>query len=216
MLGPIALAADPISAMQAATKQYTDALIAASGVSSFNTRTGAVALTSGDVTTALTYTPYDVANPAGYQTAAQVATTPRTGTTTNDNAAAGQIGEFISSNVPAGSAVPLTSTSPANVTAISLTAGDWDVNGNVRESIAGGTTGTYLVGVISLATASLTEVTGGYSMTGQSALGTPAAVAVGPVRVSVAATTTVYLNAQAMFAGGTMAAYGYIRARRVR
>lgn len=36
------------------------------GVSSFNTRTGAVTLTSSDVTTALTYTPYDAANPNGY------------------------------------------------------------------------------------------------------------------------------------------------------
>lgn len=37
--------------------------ISASGVTSFNTRTGAITLTSGDVTTALTYTPYPT--PAG-------------------------------------------------------------------------------------------------------------------------------------------------------
>ena len=36
------------------------------GVLSFNTRTGAVTLTSGDVTTALGYTPYNASNPAGY------------------------------------------------------------------------------------------------------------------------------------------------------
>jgi hypothetical protein len=42
------------------------------GVSSFNTRTGAVVLSSGDVTAALGFTPYNTANPAGYQTAAQV------------------------------------------------------------------------------------------------------------------------------------------------
>jgi hypothetical protein len=41
-------------------------------VSSFNTRTGAVTLSSGDVTGALTYTPYNATNPSGYQTAAQV------------------------------------------------------------------------------------------------------------------------------------------------
>jgi hypothetical protein len=42
-------------------KQYVDSLIASSitpGVTSFNSRTGAVALTSGDVTGALGYTPY--------------------------------------------------------------------------------------------------------------------------------------------------------------
>ena len=36
------------------------------GVTSFNTRTGAITLTSGDVTTALTYTPYNATNPSGY------------------------------------------------------------------------------------------------------------------------------------------------------
>ena len=38
------------------------------GVASFNTRTGAITLTSGDVTTALTFTPYDATNPSGYTT----------------------------------------------------------------------------------------------------------------------------------------------------
>ena len=38
----------------------------ATGVTSFNSRTGVVTLTSGDVTGALTYTPYNSSNPAGY------------------------------------------------------------------------------------------------------------------------------------------------------
>lgn len=37
-----------------------------SGVSSFNTRTGSVTLISADVTTALTFTPYNATNPSGY------------------------------------------------------------------------------------------------------------------------------------------------------
>ncbi len=41
---------------------------AATGVLSFNSRTGAVTLTSGDVTGALGYTPYNSSNPAGYIT----------------------------------------------------------------------------------------------------------------------------------------------------
>jgi hypothetical protein len=40
----------------------------AAGLTSFNTRTGAITLTSGDVTTALGYTPYNSTNPAGYIT----------------------------------------------------------------------------------------------------------------------------------------------------
>jgi hypothetical protein len=38
------------------------------GVTSFNTRTGAITLTSTDVTDALTFTPYNATNPAGYTT----------------------------------------------------------------------------------------------------------------------------------------------------
>lgn len=38
------------------------------GVTSFNTRTGAITLTSGDVTGALGFTPYNATNPAGYTT----------------------------------------------------------------------------------------------------------------------------------------------------
>lgn len=40
----------------------------ASGVTAFNTRTGAITLTSGDVTGALGYTPYNSTNPSGYIT----------------------------------------------------------------------------------------------------------------------------------------------------
>lgn len=40
--------------------------LASAGVSSFNTRTGAITLTSSDVTTALGYTPYNATNPSGY------------------------------------------------------------------------------------------------------------------------------------------------------
>jgi len=39
-----------------------------SGVTSFNTRTGAITLTSSDVTGALTFTPYNSTNPSGYIT----------------------------------------------------------------------------------------------------------------------------------------------------
>lgn len=42
----------------------------AGGVTTFNTRSGAVTLTSADVTTALTFTPYNATNPSGYVTSA--------------------------------------------------------------------------------------------------------------------------------------------------
>lgn len=40
----------------------------AAGLTSFNSRTGAITLTSGDVTTALGFTPYNTTNPSGYIT----------------------------------------------------------------------------------------------------------------------------------------------------
>jgi hypothetical protein len=43
----------------------------AAGVTSFNTRTGAITLSSGDVTGALGYTPYNSTNPSGYITGNQ-------------------------------------------------------------------------------------------------------------------------------------------------
>lgn len=55
------------SASQAAASA---AAAAAAGVSSFNTRTGAVSLTQADVFAALGYTPYNATNPNGYITAA--------------------------------------------------------------------------------------------------------------------------------------------------
>ena len=45
-------------------------LTSASAVASFNTRTGAVSLSSTDVTTALGFTPYNSTNPSGYLTSA--------------------------------------------------------------------------------------------------------------------------------------------------
>jgi hypothetical protein len=51
------------------TENRSWTIAASSGVTSFNTRTGAVTLSSGDVTAALGYTPYNSSNPSGYITA---------------------------------------------------------------------------------------------------------------------------------------------------
>jgi len=75
--GLLTLSGPPTVPLHATTKAYVDALVTGSvaGVTSFNTRVGAVVLTSADVTNALTFTPYSAANPSNYQTAAQVTTT---------------------------------------------------------------------------------------------------------------------------------------------
>lgn len=139
------------------------------------------------------------------------------GTGTNDSAAAGKVGEFISSTVASGSAVSLTTGTPANVTSISLTAGDWDVRGVVYYKQGAATTVTYTYASISSVSATVAGLDG--STVGTVGAGGNAvdwAVSVPSFRVSVSATTTIYLVAQSGFAVSTSAAYGAIAARRVR
>lgn len=142
------------------------------------------------------------------------------GTGTNDNAAAGKVGEIIESTVLVGSAVALTTATPANVTSISLTAGDWDVWGNVWYSPAATTSITIHQGAINTTSATLPTApgAGAFYKVIEAAL-VPNAIfgeSVGQRRISIASTTTVYLVAQATFTVDTLSAYGYIGARRVR
>lgn len=147
------------------------------------------------------------------------------GSTTNDSVAAGNIGEFVTATVASGSAVSLTTATSANVTSISLTAGDWDVSGQVVHNAAATTSITLLQIGISAASATLPTQAGGsgigtdpLSMWRQAA-GVPAGAlttSVGPVRVSLSGTTTIYLVAADTFTVSTMTAYGTIRARRIR
>jgi len=143
-----------------------------------------------------------------------------TGTTAADNATAGRLGEVIASSVVVGSAVALTTATPANVTSISLTAGDWDVEGSVGFHPAATTSITNLQAWDSTTTAALpTFPTNTTLTTNTIAAVVPNAdivVPLGYTRINVSATTTLYLSAQAAFTVSTLGAYGYISARRVR
>jgi hypothetical protein len=163
--------------------------------------------------------PTESPSPAGCTSlgSTQIATAAfaRTGTTTNDNAVAGQVGEFITATVASGSAVALTRATPANVTGISLTSGDWDVRGTIAYMPAGTTSVTNMLGGINT-----TSATSGADFANYQAALVPGAVnpsyATGTVRLSLSATTTVYLVAQAAFTVAAMSAFGFIGARRAR
>ena len=147
------------------------------------------------------------------------ALTAITGTITNDNAAAGKIGEVLESSIASGSAVSLTTATTANVTSISLTAGDWDVWGNVLLVSNVGTTTTRLYGAINTVSATLPTAPagGGYGRWVGSITGIGETAGVNVLRrVSIASTTTYYLVANADFSASTNAAFGYIGARRAR
>lgn len=141
------------------------------------------------------------------------------GTTTNDNAAAGHVGEYISSTVLAGSAVSLTTATPQNVTSISLTAGDWNVWGNVTHAPNSATSVAAVYGAINTTSGTFptSMAVGAYfaeNFTPLTSYGSTKPT--GMTRLSLASTTTVYLIAQAIFSINTMSAYGFIGARRVR
>lgn len=141
-----------------------------------------------------------------------------TGTPTNNNAAAGDVGEYVSSEILAGSAVALTTATPTNITSISLTAGDWEVHGTVALANVG-TTITLVQGAINTTSAALgTPPNAGARLVwnGSVTAGT-FSQSVGERRLSLSSTTTVYLVTAATFTGGTSCSgYGFIGARRVR
>lgn len=140
------------------------------------------------------------------------------GSITNDAAIVGGVGELLSSTVATGASVSLTTATPANVTSVSLTAGDWDVSGTVDYNPGATTSITRLAQGVSSTSATL-GAQDTYSQSA-SAADVPTAIVIAlptPVtRISLAATTTIYLVASATFTVSTLTAFGSIRARRVR
>lgn len=156
-----------------------------------------------------------------FATSPTITTPGIVGVTNASNATAGNVGEVIQSNVVVGSAVSLTNNTTANVTSISLTAGDWDVTGMVAFNPAGTTTVTAIQAGINSASATLPSApsAGGFPYSNIAATLTTGAaqrLPISKVRVNISATTTIYLVAQSTFATSTMGAYGSILARRVR
>jgi len=144
------------------------------------------------------------------------------GTTTNNNANAGSVGEYVSSTVVDASAVALTAGVAADITSISLTAGDWDVSGLVMLDDTGMTNLTNFFGWCSTTSATLPSLDLAirahflWSGSGLPA-GTPA-ITLPTQRFSLSTTTTVYFSAYCNYttSPGNAKAFGMIRARRIR
>lgn len=141
------------------------------------------------------------------------------GTATNDDATAGNIGEYISSTVLIGAAVSLTSTVSADITTISLSEGDWDINAVVITNPGALTaTSQYQAWIGTVSATQPTNPNGGGSTGSGAALGASSGVFMnmGPMRISLASPATIYLSTAVTFATSTMSAYGFIGARRAR
>jgi hypothetical protein len=204
LTGDLVLFRDPSLALGAATKQYVDAK-----VGSIN----AVLITGSTMTGALTLAS-DPGAPL-QATTKQYTDRLRVGTPTNDNAAAGMIGEFLSASF---TAITLTTATVTNIGTLTLTAGDWDVEGNVQFIITGNGTGGLNSWVSQTSTTLPATPAGFASMVIDGTRGsiTGSAMPTGALRVSLAASAIIYLETQAYFNAGTVSAGGYLRARRAR
>lgn len=117
------------------------------------------------------------------------------------------------SNTP----ISLTTATAANVTSITLTAGDWDIWGNIAFIAAGSTlTSSNQCGFSTTSAALPTPPnSGGYALAyPQSTAGSSNILPCGTMPLHVSSSTTVYLVGSSVFSASTMTAYGYIGARR--
>jgi hypothetical protein len=138
------------------------------------------------------------------------------GTTTNDSASAGQVGEVVLSTVSLVN-YPATGTW-GDLTSISLTAGDWDIAAITQQTTPGTMTGETRLGISTTSGNSATGLTIGYNrLTFITATATTDSGGSIPMyRLSLASTTTVYLKYFTEYSTGTPKASGTIIARRRR
>lgn len=135
------------------------------------------------------------------------------GTTANNNASAGSVGEYVTAT---GTSVSLASATPTNITSISLTAGDWDVWGNVQFAPGSGASFTAIVAGINTTSSMMPSVPLSSVINAAFNSQTGQAMPAPMQRILVSSTTTVYLVAQGTFSGGTTSANGILQARRRR
>lgn len=134
-------------------------------------------------------------------------------------AATGAIGEILTATLASGSATALTTNTAKTVTSVALTAGVWEVTGVVGYLPDTLTSVTYMEQGLS----ATTNVVGGLGTMSAQALAAvvPGVTAVPVIQIprvtlNLAATTTYYLIAKALFTVSTLSAYGTISALRIR
>lgn len=143
------------------------------------------------------------------------------GTTSNTNANVGYWGEYLTYTLAAGSAVSMTTSTPRNIISGSYTAGDWDISGMLNCFYGLTTNVTFVGGGVSTTSATFgadNTFTARTYGTGGAVMGNAITTrdVLPTVRVSLAATTTVYLVASGTFTASTMDCHGQLRGRRVR
>lgn len=136
------------------------------------------------------------------------------------DAAGGRKGEYLTVSLASASGINLPASTATNILSLSLTAGDWDVNAVAGIGVSSGdvtnlrlgisTTSATLPAIATIAEANLAFYGIGFSNGANNGL------PVGPTRIKVSSTTTVYLVCNPIFSTGTLNGFGFMRARRVR
>lgn len=138
------------------------------------------------------------------------------GTTTNDNAATGFVGEYVES-VVAVTNFP-TAGQYGDLTSISLTAGDWDVSAFISATANGSTFTDWYIGISTTSGNSATGLVVGSNFS--NSFGATAAYdspqTIPGYRMSLSGTTTVYLKYRGGYSVATPKAAGRLSARRMR
>jgi hypothetical protein len=141
------------------------------------------------------------------------------GTTTNDNATAGNVGEYQGSTVTSASPVSLTNNIPANITSLSLSPGDWRVSGQVGYSFGATTSVTAMTGSLSSVSATANPPAGFQHRCAAFVPGaTTFAQAIPAIRITVPAglPVTYYLVSTHLFTISALSGWGYLAAWRIR
>lgn len=139
------------------------------------------------------------------------------GTNTNDSASSGYVGEIISDDETAETNFP-TSGNYGDLCSITLTAGDWDIEGGASCAFTGAVTFDWRLGISTTSGNSATGLTSGttlfYSLPPIS--GIKNSLTIPRIRASLTGSTTYYLKIYSGYSGTAPTATGNITARRVR
>lgn len=139
------------------------------------------------------------------------------GSTTNDSALAGNVGEIVSNSA---STQSLATGIPSNITNITLSAGDWDIWGSAAFNGTGSTIVNQQIAAITATSATIPSFPNGgalfVSTKGLAPGEANSAFPVGIMRVSINTPTTYYLVAQATFSSSTLTSSAFLAARRRR
>jgi len=147
------------------------------------------------------------------------------GTVLNDVPLAGRVGEVVQTNTTYASAITLTSATSANVAALTLPAGDWDVTSEctyTSKALTVTVASAYTTTAISTVSATLqaNSATDAYWLIyryldlSTKVLNDTACIP--KYRYSTTSSSTIYLVANVTYSGNTLYAWGNMVARRVR